>query len=419
MGNHRTTVTLYLDPWTGVSGDMLLGALVAVLGPLEAGEEVLRRMADGLGLPASLLRVQEVVEKGVSAVRVSVAAEEGPPLRHLADMEEMVSGAGLPDKVRKRSLAALRRLAEVEADIHGTTVDHIHFHEVGAADTLIDVVGTFALLERLGVERVVVGTVPVGGGTVEIAHGRMGVPAPATARLLEGFRIVGGPEPRELTTPTGALLLGQMGAASGEMPEMMVDAWGYGAGTMRLERGPNVLRAVVGRERQSADRQPEKNATDQVVELQTNLDDVSSEVVGYAAAMLRQAGALDVWSAPVFGKKDRPTTVLHVLVRPGDERQVVDVLFRETGTLGIRRAATTRWVAERGRVDVEVEGQTVGVKWGRWGGRLTSLNPEYDDAVRAAERSGSSLSDVMRRAVAAAMPIMQALEETVEVEEQE
>jgi len=247
----------------------------------------------------------------------------------------------------------------------------------------------------------------------------MGVPAPATARLLEGFRIVGGPEPRELTTPTGALLLGQMGAASGEMPEMMVDAWGYGAGTMRLERGPNVLRAVVGRERQSADRQPEKNATDQVVELQTNLDDVSSEVVGYAAAMLRQAGALDVWSAPVFGKKDRPTTVLHVLVRPGDERQVVDVLFRETGTLGIRRAATTRWVAERGRVDVEVEGQTVGVKWGRWGGRLTSLNPEYDDAVRAAERSGSSLSDVMRRAVAAAMPIMQALEETVEVEEQE
>jgi uncharacterized protein (TIGR00299 family) protein len=247
--------------------------------------------------------VERVVEKGVSAVRVSVAAEDAPPLRHLADMESMVSQAGLPGEVKTRSLTALRRLAEVEADIHGTTVDHIHFHEVGAADTLIDVVGTFALLDRLGVERVVVGTVPVGGGTVQIAHGRMGVPAPATARLLEGFRIVGGPEPRELTTPTGALLLAEMGAVSDEMPTMTMEASGYGAGTMRLDCGPNVLRAVVGTERLQRQSQASEGGADHVVELQTNLDDVSAEVIGHAAVVLRRAGALEVWSAPPWARR--------------------------------------------------------------------------------------------------------------------
>ncbi len=394
--------TLYLDPWTGVSGDMLLGALVAVFGSPEDGEEVLRAVAGGLGLPASLPRVERVVEKGVSAVRVSVAAEDAPPLRHLADMESMVSQAGLPGEVKTRSLTALRRLAEVEADIHGTTVDHIHFHEVGAADTLIDVVGTFALLDRLGVERVVVGTVPVGGGTVQIAHGRMGVPAPATARLLEGFRIVGGPEPRELTTPTGALLLAEMGAVSDEMPTMTMEASGYGAGTMRLDCGPNVLRAVVGTERLQRQSQASEGGADHVVELQTNLDDVSAEVIGHAAVVLRRAGALEVWSAPALGKKDRPATILHVLARPSDETRLVDLLFRETGTLGIRRTAIRRWVAERGRVDVDVEGEKVGVKWGRWGGQLVSLSAEYDEAAVAADRSGLSLVEVMRRAVAAA-----------------
>jgi uncharacterized protein (TIGR00299 family) protein len=317
-----------------------------------------------------------------------VAAEDAPPLRHLADMESMVSQAGLPGEVKTRSLTALRRLAEVEADIHGTTVDHIHFHEVGAADTLIDVVGTFALLDRLGVERVVVGTVPVGGGTVQIAHGRMGVPAPATARLLEGFRIVGGPEPRELTTPTGALLLAEMGAVSDEMPTMTMEASGYGAGTMRLDCGPNVLRAVVGTERLQRQSQASEGGADHVVELQTNLDDVSAEVIGHAPGGL--------------GKKDRPATILHVLARPSDETRLVDLLFRETGTLGIRRTAIRRWVAERGRVDGDVEGEKVGVKWGRWGGQLVSLSAEYDEAAVAADRSGLSLVEVMRRAVAAA-----------------
>ena len=239
----------------------------------------------------------------------------------------------------------------MEAGIHGCSVDEIHFHEVGAADTLVDVVGTFVLVEALGVDQVFVGTIPVGGGTVEIAHGRMGVPAPATAALLAGYQVVGGPEMRELTTPTGALLVGQLAAKQGPLPAMTVKAVGYGAGTMKLEHGPNVLRVVLGEAAAGAPaarRAPGAAARDgdTVVELQTNIDDVSPEVVGYALRRLREAGALDVWTVPAQMKKDRPGVVLHVLVAPDRGSGGRGHLFAETGTLGVRRAATG---AVRGR----------------------------------------------------------------------
>jgi pyridinium-3,5-bisthiocarboxylic acid mononucleotide nickel chelatase len=393
---------MFVDPWSGLSGDMFLASLVDSDRSEGRLERVLEQTVQALGIPDAGVRVNRDTEWGVACTRVQVDEGEAPPLRHLHDMEDIVSNAALPSRVIARSLAALRRLAEVEAGIHGCGVDEIHFHEVGAVDTLVDVVGTIALVEALDVSSIVVGTIPVGGGTVEIAHGRMGVPAPATARLLEGYPIVGGPEPRELTTPTGALLVGQLGAVPGPLPDMTVEAIGHGAGSMKLEKGPNLLRVLVGRARSEW---PAHNE-DRVVELQTNLDDVSGEVVGNACRLLREAGALDVWTVPAMMKKERPAVVMHTLVAPELEATAIDVLFRQTGSLGIRRQTVERHLADRGHLEVEVQGERVRVKWGRWNGRLTSVAAEYEDAVAVAERLHLPLKEVMEAAAGKARAIL-------------
>lgn len=360
-------------------------------------EAVLRGAVGALGLDESIVRVSRDVEWGVACTRVAVEVGGEQPLRHLSDMQNIIGGARLSEKIRKAAGAAVQRLAEVEAAIHGCPVEEIHFHEVGAVDTLVDIVGTFALADALGVESVFVGPIPIGGGTVEIAHGRMGVPAPATARLLEGYAVTGGPEARELTTPTGALLVSQLKAVGGGIPAMTLEAVGYGAGTLKLERGPNLLRVVLGRAAEQG-----AGAGDQVVELQTNLDDVSGEVIGHAMRLLRSAGALDVWSVPAQMKKDRPGVVLHVLAEAGAEDALVAILFEQTGTLGVRRCAVSRHVAERGSVEVVVGGASVAVKWGRWQGRLVSVAPEYESCAALAGKTGGALKDVMQLAAEAA-----------------
>jgi pyridinium-3,5-bisthiocarboxylic acid mononucleotide nickel chelatase len=397
---------LYLDPWSGISGDMTLAALLDLGGP--AAAVALTGAVHSLGLKDVAVEIKRDSEWGIACTRVTVHDEQAPPLRHLSDMLAFIEGAALSATVKAQAQAAVRRLAEVEAGVHGCSVDEIHFHEVGAADTLVDIVGAFALVEALGIDQVFVGTIPVGGGTVEIAHGRMGVPAPATAALLAGYQAVGGPEMRELTTPTGALLVGQLGAKQGTLPAMTVKAIGYGAGTMKLQHGPNVLRAVLGEAATGVGPAPGGQAsagggaaTEAVVELQTNLDDVSPEVVGYTLRRLREAGALDAWTVPVQMKKDRPGFVLHALVTAEDEAAAVDMVFAETGTLGIRRVGLARYVAQRGVLKVDVAGHEVAVKRGRWGERV-SLAPEYEDAARAAAAAGLPLRQVMQEAAEAA-----------------
>ncbi len=367
---------------------MLLAALLDADRQAGRLEVVLRSAVDALGLEGTTIEVIRDVEWGIDCTRVRVDGGEAAPLRRLQEMEQVIGGAALSWQVRERALAAVRRLAEAEAAVHGCAVEEIHFHEIGAVDTLVDIVGTFALVEALGVKHVHVGTIPVGGGTVEIAHGVMGVPAPATLRLLEGYPIAGGPEARELTTPTGALLVGQLEAKPGGLPAMRPARVGYGGGSMKLVRGPNVLRVVVGTLLDSGDEH------DGVVELQTNLDDVSPEVIAYAAEALLTAGALDVWTVPVQMKKGRPGVVLHALIGQESEEAAVRLIFAETGTLGIRRAAVSRHVAERGVVSVEVRGFPVGVKWGKWGERIISVAPEHEDCARVAGLTGSALKDV-------------------------
>jgi len=306
----------------------------------------------------------------------------------------------LSERVRERSLGAARRLAEIEAGVHDCAVEDIHFHEVGAVDTLVDMVGTFALVEALEIEQVWVGVIPVGGGDTETAHGRMGVPAPATVRLLEGYQIVGGPESQELTTPTGALLVGQLEAQGGGMPAMQPLEVGYGAGSLRLEKGPNLLRVMVGNLASG-----EANA-DVVVELQTNLDDVSPEVVAHASTRLLEEGALDVWTVAAQMKKGRPGMVLHVLVPVSLEAEAARVVFEETGTLGIRRMTVPRHLATRGVVKVKVDYQEITVKWGRWGERLVSLAPEYEECASASSALGLPMKEIMQRALELARKVL-------------
>jgi uncharacterized protein (TIGR00299 family) protein len=364
-------------------------------------ERVLRETVLALGVAGLSIDISRDVERGIACTRVRVV--EGPVrnLHHVGEMETVISGSQLPEQVRKSAIAAVRRLAEVEASIHGCSVDEIHFHEVGAVDTLVDVVGAFALVEALAPARIVVGTIPVGGGTVEIAHGRMGVPAPATARLLEGYRVVGGPEMRELTTPTGALIVSELRAEQGELPAMEIEAIGHGAGSMKLEKGPNVLRVMIGRETGA-----EVEGGEGLVELVTNLDDVSAEVTAYTARLLREAGALDVWAVPAVMKKDRAGVVLYTLGAREIEDELVSLIFAQTGTLGIRRRDVSRHVAQRGSREVEVLGRPIRVKWGRWGERVASLAAEYDDCASAASSLGIPLREVMEMAVSRARALL-------------
>jgi uncharacterized protein (TIGR00299 family) protein len=391
---------LYLDLWSGISGDMLLAALLDTDREDGRLEEALRGSIDALGLRGTTIQVLRDVEWGLACTRVRVDDGGAAPLCHLIDMEQVIESASLPERVREEALGAVRRLAEVEAAVHGCAVDEIHFHEVGALDTLVDVVGALALVEALEIDQVFVGVIPVGGGTVEITHGRMGVPAPATARLLEGYDIVGGPEARELTTPTGALLLERLGAIQGALPVMRPDKVGYGAGTMKLDHGPNVLRVVVGSAVSA------ESGADVVVELQTNLDDVSPEVTAHTSRLLLEAGALDVWTVPAQMKKGRPGVVLNALVRNEDEAKAAGIVFEQTGTLGIRRVTVSRHVAARGAVTVAVGGVEIGVKWGKWRELLVSVAPEYEDCAAAAAATGLPLKDVMHLATEAAREIL-------------
>jgi len=397
---------LYIDPWMGVAGDMLMAALLDTDRGGSHLEPVLRETLAAMGLDPAIVALLREVDQGIECSAVRVRDEDNAPLRHLSDLVKVLDESALSPMVRERSRSAFERLAQVEASVHGCSFDEIHFHEVGAVDTLVDVVGVFALIEALGIESVSVGTIPVGGGTVNIAHGQMRVPAPATASLLTGYPVMGGPEMRELTTPTGALLVSELKAEAGPMPAMIVDRIGYGCGTMRFHSGPNVLRVFVGRAGADS-REEAESGEDVVIELESNLDDVTAEVIGHTCRLLRDAGALEVWTAPVFMKKDRPGVVLHALASPGAECALSDIIIAETGTLGVRRQSKRRTVAERGMVTVTIDRTEVAVKWGRHQGRITSVTPEYDSAAAAAEATGVPLKELMSRAVEEARRLLQ------------
>ncbi len=381
----------YLDCVGGLAGDMLLAALLDAGAPQETLHDVVR----ALGFAEVKVEVERVHRHGVGATRVRVVEGAPPPDRRAEALLELVSTADLPPRVRVRALGALGRLTAVESGIHGVPVGELVLHEVGGADTLIDVVGAFALLDALGIERVVCSPIPYARGVIETHHGPLPGPGPAVVALLEGATLVGVEAEAELVTPTGAAIVAEAASSFGELPPLVLDRAGYGAGSRELRSGPNLLRVVLGT---SAAPIPHAD----VVLLEANLDDLQPELVPDVVDACRGAGALDVWTLPVQMKKGRPGVLVSAVARPDAEREVARALLTHSSTLGVRVASLRRYELERGQREVVVEGHPVRVKVGTLEGRVVNVAPEHDDCVEVAAATALPVKHVWAAALARA-----------------
>lgn len=385
----------YLDCFSGISGDMCLGALVDVGVPLEVIQQALKK----LPIAGYSLAATPVVRGGIGATRVEVKLDESQhhPHRGLKDVLDIIEGGDLAPEVVERSAAVFRSLAEAEARVHQTDVESVHFHEVGAVDAICDVVGTVVGVRELGLDMLKFSTVMLGGGTVRAAHGILPVPAPATAELLKGLPTAGGPVDVELTTPTGAAILKTLGQPCAHWPPMTIEAVGYGAGSRDTEALPNVLRLAVGRATAEAG-----TDSDYVWVLKTNLDDMTGEEVSHCTERLMAAGALDVFTTPVQMKKNRPGVLLTVLCAPDLLRAMEDLLWKHTSTLGVRRSLWQRSKLRRESRTVRTPWGDVRLKVAYLGDRVVRCEPEYEDCKALADANGVSLREVYRAALAAA-----------------
>lgn len=381
--NSRLRTLLYLDLFAGAAGDMLLGALLDLGLPLEALREDLAKM----DLSGYELEAVREVRCGVSGTRLIVRdIARAHPARHLSDIRRLLETSRLSPNVRNRSLAVLERLARAEARVHGVPIEEVHFHEIGAVDTLVDVVGFVAGLERLGVAEVFSSPVPLGSGMIRTEHGLLPVPAPATMALLAEVNAPTRPHPAqtEILTPTAAALLAEL--ATFTYPPMRVRAVGYGFGEKEFS-WPNAVRAWLGEREEMPGRE-------EVVLLECNLDDATGELLGYVMERLFAAGALDVWFVPVQMKKNRPGTVLSALARPERADALASLILHETPTLGVRVRPVERLIADRAERVVETPWGPVRVKEKWLEGKRVSVSPEYEDCARIARERGIPLEEV-------------------------
>ncbi|MDP9387670.1 MAG: nickel pincer cofactor biosynthesis protein LarC [Actinomycetota bacterium] len=376
--------------FAGIAGDMALGSLIDAGADLDEVRGLLRR----LPVTGWDLHIHPVQRGGIAAVRANVRAEDTAVVRTHAHIVGLVEEARLPTRVRDRSLATFAALAQVEGRLHRRDPWRVHFHEVGGIDAIVDVVGTCAALEVLGVDRVTASAVATGTGMVRSAHGMLPNPAPAVVELLRGAPTYGREVGVELTTPTGAALLAANASAYGPLPPMTVEATGFGAGARELVDLPNATQVVVGTAAPDA---ATAGPGQPVALLEVNVDDVTGEVLAHTVASLLEAGAHDAWVTPIVMKKGRPAYTVSALCDPALAAQVGAVLTAETGSLGMRATSLERWPRPREEGEVEVHGQPVRVKVSP--GRV---KVEHDDAGRAARRTGLPLREVLARAETAA-----------------
>ncbi len=400
--------------FAGIAGDMALGSL------LDAGADLdeVRALLDRLPIGGWRLDAEPVLRGGVAACRAVVTVTDNVVIRTYSHIVGLVSEARLPPRVTQRALATFAALAEVEARLHRRPIEHVHFHEVGGHDAIIDIVGTAAALEVLGIDEVRASPVATGTGMVRTAHGLLPNPAPAVVALLEGAPLWGRNLPLELTTPTGAALLAALSSGYGPIPAMRVAAQGFGAGSRDIDELPNCTQVVAGarvdlrsgrkreigievEDRLEPDGHPggllhadaDADAGQPVVLLETNVDDATGEQLAHAVAGLLEAGALDVWLTPVIMKKGRPGSVVHVLTETSRAHDLRHLLRRTTGSLGVRSLFGERWPASRTLEVVSIDGQLIRIKVSPAG-----VKAEHDDVAAATRRTGGSLRDLARRA---------------------
>ncbi|MDO8120325.1 nickel pincer cofactor biosynthesis protein LarC [Isoptericola sp. b490] len=388
-GDEQPGRRLWIDASAGVAGDMLLGALVdagASLETIQAGVDAV--------IPGAVRLTQTEVERaGMRATKVDVTSlVPDPPHRHWTEIRRLLSQARLPGAATRRATAVFARIAEAEARAHGVDVEQVHFHEVGAWDSIADVVGVCVALEALGVHTITAGPVALGSGTVRAAHGEMPVPVPAVLELARGWQVRAGGQ-GELATPTGMALVVALAEACEPLPDLVPAAVGVGAGTRDVPERPNVVRVVVG---------TQTSPTERVVLLEANVDDLDPRLWPGVLAGLMSDGALDAWLTPIVMKKGRPAHTLAVLAAPDRADHLMARVFALVPTLGVRRSTLDRAALERTWRTVEVDGVPVRVKIGTRAGAIASVTPEFDDVARAARDLGEPERSVLARTIASA-----------------
>ena len=372
----------YLDAFSGISGDMTVGALIDAGVSSEAVRDALR----GLNLEAEF-HVEKTWRRGIAASKFKVEAKETKAHRHLHHILNLLVKSSLSDRAKQNASAVFERLGEAEARVHGVPVEKVHFHEVGAIDSIADIAGAAIAFDLLGAEEIHCSPINTGSGTVKTEHGILPVPAPATATLLEGKPVYARGPAMELTTPTGAAIVATLAKNFGALPAMRIAKIGYGAGDRDFPDQPNVLRVLTGETSRAAE-------STIVSVIEANIDDSSPQVLGYALERLMDAGALDASLSPLQMKKNRPGSLLRVVSKPEDQERLAQIVFAETSTLGLRIHVAERRVEERRIVEVETSFGKIKIKVSGHG----AFAPEYEDCRAIAQATGTPLPKVIAAA---------------------
>jgi pyridinium-3,5-bisthiocarboxylic acid mononucleotide nickel chelatase len=381
----------YFDCFSGISGDMTLGALI------DAGCDVarLRSELQRLQVPGWEISAEKVWKNGMAATYAKVKTEDQKKHRSLTDILEILKKSELVPQVRDRASSIFQRLGEAEARVHDVPLEKIHFHEVGAVDAIVDIVGACIGFHALGIGRFACSPLNVGGGTAKMAHGVLPVPAPATANLLQGKPTYSNGVQQELVTPTGAAIVATLCDSFGPQPPMTVSAIGYGAGAAHLEGQPNVLRIMIGESAEKA----VSGYDEEISVIEANLDDMNPQIYGYFLERALNAGALDVYTTPVQMKKNRPGTLLTVLCKPQDTNALTSLIFAETTTFGVRMTTAQRRILPREHVSVSTTFGDVRIKLSRVNGRILHVSPEFDDCSKLAVEKNVPLQQVINEAL--------------------
>lgn len=374
----------YVDLIGGASGDMLVGAILDAGVPLEALRQKFRK------LPVSgwTLEAKKVTKQGIAATSVVVRIKKHVELRNVKIIESLLKKSSLPKDEIEESISIFRRLATAEAKVHGTTINTVHFHEIGAVDTIVDVVGVVCGLRMLAIDRVVVSPFPIGNV------------GPATMELIKGIPVYGVDETHETVTPTGAAILTTVAKEFGALPSCTVNSVGYGAGKSDFQRRPNVLRLTIGESREVYETSSGTGMnTETLALLEMNIDDVNPQIYDYVSERLFEEGALDVWLTPIQMKKNRPAMTLSILCNLADERKLADIIFEEGLTLGMRRRLVERWSLPREIKTVKTKFGDIRVKAAVYDGKIVRTVPEYEDCKKIAESKKIPIQTIMRAAI--------------------
>jgi pyridinium-3,5-bisthiocarboxylic acid mononucleotide nickel chelatase len=378
--------TLYFDCFAGASGNMFLGALVA----LGVDENELVEQIKLLDIADFEIEFTTKDKSGISATHAEVKVPQENSHRHLYTIEKIINDSRLDEKIKRRAIQIFTNLATAEAKIHGIDVEKVHFHEVGAMDAIIDVVGACIGFEMLGIGKFVCSKIHVGSGFAKMAHGKFPIPPPAVAELLKNVPIYSTEIEGELITPTGAAIISTVCDEFGNLPEMIVEKTAYGAGTRNYEGFPNALRLILG------ESQKPKTKNQKLLQIETNLDDISPEILGFVMERAFEIGALDCWFTPIQMKKNRPATLVSILCKESDKDKFIELLVSETTTLGVRIREVERTCLSREISTVKTKFGEIPVKIARFGEKIVNIKPEFEMLKEIARRENLPLREVER-----------------------